>query len=52
MFIKWVFDYWIRMDEEMGTEYKFTYTRPKQIPLFEEEDDGSLMQYIQERQVK
>ena len=24
---------------------KFVYTKPRQIPLFEEQDDGSLMQY-------
>jgi len=45
MFFKQVFDYWVRMDEEMGKDYKFTYTTPRQIPLFEEEDDGSLTQY-------
>ena len=47
MVFKQVFDYGVRMDEEMGTEYKFTYTRPKQIPLFEEQDDGSLTQFKQ-----
>jgi len=36
------------MDEEMGKEHKFTFTKPLQIPLFEEEDDGSLTQYNQE----
>jgi len=29
----------------MGEENKFVFTRPKQIPLFEEMDDGSLKQY-------
>jgi hypothetical protein len=28
----------------MGTN-KFVFTKPKQIPLFEEQDDGKLKQY-------
>lgn len=47
MVFKQVFVYRVRMDKEMGTEYKFTYTKPKQIPLFEEQDDGSLAQFKQ-----
>ena len=29
----------------MGKEAKFIFTTPKQIPLFEEQDDGRLEQY-------
>jgi hypothetical protein len=29
----------------MGNGSKFVYTTPKQIPLFEEEDDGVLKLY-------
>jgi hypothetical protein len=29
----------------MGEKNKFVFTRPKQIPLFEEKDDGTLRQY-------
>jgi hypothetical protein len=29
----------------MGDENKFIFTKPKQIPLFEEQDDGALEQY-------
>jgi hypothetical protein len=29
----------------MGKDDKFYYTIPKQIPLFEEKDDGTLKQY-------
>lgn len=32
----------------MGNESKFVYTTPKQIPLFEEEDDGVLIIYDRE----
>ena len=32
----------------MGTDYKFKFTTPKQIPLFEENDDGSLEEYKQD----
>ena len=34
----------------MSDKNKFTFTRPKQIPLFEEQDDGSLKQYSSEEQ--
>jgi hypothetical protein len=30
----------------MGTKTKFSYTKPRQIPLFEEQDDGDLIPYI------
>jgi hypothetical protein len=29
----------------MGEESKFVFTKPKQIPLFEELEDGSLEQF-------
>jgi len=29
----------------MGKSQRFVFTKPKQIPLFEEKDDGSLEQY-------
>ena len=29
----------------MGTERKIVFTKPKQLPLFEELDDGDLKQY-------
>ena len=29
----------------MESRVKITYTAPKQIPLFEEQDDGNLTQY-------
>jgi len=29
----------------MGKEHKYIFTRPKQIPLFEEKEDGTLKQY-------
>jgi len=29
----------------MGTDNKYIFTKPKQIPLFEEQDDGSLKEY-------
>jgi hypothetical protein len=29
----------------MGTNNKYIFTKPKQIPLFEEQDDGSLKEY-------
>ena len=45
MFFKQKFVYKLRMDESMRTESKFIYTRPKQIPLFEEKEDGTLKQY-------
>jgi hypothetical protein len=32
----------------MGENNKFRYLKPKQIPLFEEKDDGSLIEYNQE----
>ncbi len=32
----------------MGDNQKFVFTRPKQIPLFEEKDDGTLEQYKRE----
>ena len=48
MLFKPKFVYCLWTDEEMGTECKFTYTRPKQIPLFEEQDDGSLTQFKQD----
>lgn len=32
----------------MRDDHKFTYTKPRQIPLFEEQDDGSLIQYKQD----
>jgi len=30
---------------KMGTNSRYTFTKPKQMPLFEEEDDGSLKEY-------
>ena len=35
-------------DEEMEARVKITYTVPKQIPLFEEQDDGNLIQFAKE----
>jgi len=32
----------------MGKENKFVFTKPRQIPLFEELDDGNLKQYNSE----
>ena len=32
----------------MGDKQKFVFTRPKQIPLFEENDDGTLEEYKKE----
>ena len=32
----------------MGSENRYVYTTPRQIPLFEEQDDGSLKQYKKE----
>lgn len=32
----------------MGKKNKFTFTKPMQIPLFEEKDDGSLKEYKRE----
>jgi hypothetical protein len=32
----------------MGKETKFVFTAPKQIPLFEEQEDGVLKQYKKE----
>jgi len=32
----------------MEPRVKITYTTPKQIPLFEEQDDGNLTQYAKE----
>jgi len=32
----------------MGKDMKYIYTTPKQIPLFEELDDGSLEEYSKE----
>lgn len=29
----------------MPTQNKFTFTKPRQMPLFEEQDDGSLTEY-------
>jgi len=29
----------------MGADNKYIFTKPKQIPLFEEQDDGSLKEY-------
>jgi len=33
----------------MGKKNKFIFTTPKQIPLFEEQDDGKLEQYQKEK---
>lgn len=41
---------WLLRDlegEEMRTENKFIYTKPRQIPLFEEQDDGGLILHMQ-----
>jgi len=35
-------------EEEMESRVKIIYTVPKQIPLFEEQDDGNLKQYRKE----
>ena len=32
-------------EDEMKSQGRITYTVPKQIPLFEEHDDGHLTQY-------
>jgi hypothetical protein len=32
----------------MGERHKFVFTKPIQMPLFEEKDDGSLQQYSKE----
>ena len=32
-------------EEEMESRQKIVYTTPKQIPLFEEQEDGKLTQY-------
>jgi len=32
-------------EDEMKSQGRITYTVPKQIPLFEEQDDGRLKQY-------
>jgi hypothetical protein len=32
----------------MGGKHRFVYTTPRQIPLFEEQTDGSLKQYQNE----
>jgi len=31
--------------DEMDSHIKITYTKPKQLPLFEEQDDGHLTRY-------
>ena len=33
---------------EMGTDFKYKFSKPKQIPLFEEQDDGSLQDFNKE----
>ena len=33
----------------MGAENKIIYSVPKQVPLFEEQDDGDLIPYEQEK---
>ena len=32
-------------EDVMKSHTKITYTKPRQLPLFEEEDDGHLRQY-------
>ena len=32
----------------MGTEIKYKFSKPKQIPLFEEQDDGNLVEFKKE----
>jgi len=32
----------------MGTDFKYKFSKPKQIPLFEEQDDGSLQEFKKE----
>jgi hypothetical protein len=32
----------------MESQVRIIYTVPKQIPLFEEQDDGNLTQYVQD----
>jgi hypothetical protein len=32
-------------EEEMENRVRITYTVPRQIPLFEEKDDGALKEY-------
>ena len=32
----------------MGSEIKYKFSKPKQIPLFEEQDDGSLLEFKKE----
>ena len=38
-----VTDFWWA---EMGTQDKFVYSKSRQLTLFEEQDDGTLKQYI------
>ena len=33
----------------MEMKTKFTYNTPRQIPLFDEQDDGSLIPHMQEK---
>lgn len=42
--------YWLLNcgEDEMKSRVKITYTVPRQVPLFEEQDDGDLTQYKQE----
>jgi hypothetical protein len=42
------FAYCLFGEEEMESHVKITYTKPKQIPLFEEQDDGKLKQYYKD----
>ena len=35
--------------EEMGMKTKFKYNTPRQIPLFDKQDDGSLITHILEK---
>ena len=35
-------------EEEMESRAKIIYTVPRQVPLFEEQDDGNLTQYENE----
>ena len=40
---------WNSKGEEMGMKTKFTYNTPWQIPLFDEQDDVSLIPHILEK---
>jgi len=48
MVFKVIFVIGFEEGKRMASSNKFTFTKPRQIPLFEEQDDGSLRQYSEE----